>query len=470
MRKALAILLLLLAVSLHAISDNALLKRAQQNLHKSSKTAIFNAYNDYKNLYLRAIIKENKPLKIKALKGIITTGDKLHIDVSIYKKELKNSVKTTYKKPKYNHQKKKIKKKIKLTTTNKLQKVYWSKGRLVLRFKHQLRNKNVNFFKLYNAKKNSYKYVFDIAPAMLGKQRRLSRNGIQSIKIAQYKPSTIRLVIKNNSIVNIRYALQKNELIIRIKNTKTKKSKYKKKQNKKNIIHKQHNYAPIGKKVIVIDPGHGGKDSGATGYRKYKEKKVVLSIAKYLKEYLQKRGFKVYMTRSRDIFIKLRDRTRYANRKKADLFISIHANAVARGKHKTQGIETYFLSPTRSSRSKRVAEMENKSDIDDMNYYGKQSFLMFMNNHKIIASNKLAIDIQQSILSNMRKYYRGVRDNGVREGPFWVLVGAQMPAALIEVGFITHPKEARRLVDKTYQRRFAKGIADGIERYFIKNR
>ncbi|NPA66875.1 MAG: N-acetylmuramoyl-L-alanine amidase, partial [Epsilonproteobacteria bacterium] len=79
MRKALAILLLLLAVSLHAISDSALLKRAQQNLHKSSKTAIFNAYNDYKNLYLRAIIKENKPLKIKALKGIITTGDKLHI-------------------------------------------------------------------------------------------------------------------------------------------------------------------------------------------------------------------------------------------------------------------------------------------------------------------------------------------------------------------------------------------------------
>ena len=467
MRNFLAIFLLLLAVSLHAISESALLKRAQHNLHKNSKTAVFNAYNDYKNLYLRAIINENKPLKIKALKGIILTGNKLHIDVSIYKKELKNSVKTSYKKPTYKKKYKVTKKKIKITKINKLTKIYWSRGRLVLHFRHRLTNKEVHFFKLYNGKKNSYKYIFDINFAMLVKSQRLSKKGIQSIKIAQYKPSTVRLVIKNNHILNIHYRLQKNELIVNIQN-----SKYKSEHSYKAISHsytKKEVAVPIGRKVIVIDPGHGGKDTGAIGYRKYREKKVVLAIAKYLRTYLQKKGFKVYMTRSKDVFIKLRNRTRYANRKKADLFISIHANAVARGKSKTQGIETYFLSPTRSSRSKRVAAMENKSDIDDMNYYGKQSFLMFMNNHKIIASNKLAIDIQQSILSNMRKYYRGVKDNGVREGPFWVLVGAQMPAVLIEVGFITHPKEAKRLVNKTYQKRFAKGISDGIQRYFIKN-
>jgi N-acetylmuramoyl-L-alanine amidase len=95
---------------------------------------------------------------------------------------------------------------------------------------------------------------------------------------------------------------------------------------------------------------------------------------------------------------------------------------------------------------------------------------MFLNNHKIVASNKLAIDLQQGVLAELRKYYKGVKDGGVREGPFWVLVGAQMPAVLIEVGFITHPIEAKRLVNKLYQKRFAKGIADGIERYFIKNR
>ena len=114
--------------------------------------------------------------------------------------------------------------------------------------------------------------------------------------------------------------------------------------------------------------------------------------------------------------------------------------------------------------------MENKADINDMNYYAKQSFLSFLNNHKIVASNKLAIDLQQSILLELRRYYRGVVDGGVREGPFWVLVGAQMPAVLIEVGFITNPSEAKRLVSKRYQRKLAKGIADGIERYFLKNR
>ncbi len=470
MRNFLAIFLFLLAVSLHALSDSALLHRAKSNINKSSKTAIFNAYNDYKNLYLRAIIKENKALKIKALKGIIESGNKLHIDVSLYKDELRNSVKTRYKKPKY-HQKRlkqKRSKKLRLTTTNKLKRIYWSQGRLILRFRHRLKNKNVNYFKLYNAKRNRYKYVFDITPAMLTRSQRLTKKGIQSIKIAQYKPSTIRMVIQNDSVVRIRFTLRNNELVVHMNN----------KKRSANINHiyknihqkKKRKYSSIGRKVVVIDPGHGGKDNGATGYKGYKEKHVVLSIANYLKYYLQQRGYKVYMTRNRDVFIKLRNRTKYANRKKADLFISIHANAVAKGKTKAQGIETYFLSPTRSARSEQVAAMENKSDIDDMNYYGKRSFLMFMNNHKIIASNKLAIDIQQSILSNMRKYYRGVKDNGVREGPFWVLVGAQMPAVLIEVGFITHPKEARRLIDKRYQKRFAKGIADGIERYFVKNR
>jgi N-acetylmuramoyl-L-alanine amidase len=220
----------------------------------------------------------------------------------------------------------------------------------------------------------------------------------------------------------------------------------------------------------VIDPGHGGKDPGALGYRRYREKAVTLQIAKELKKILKSRGYKVYMTRERDRFIRLRNRTKYANDKHADIFISIHANAVSK-KHanSVHGIESYFLSPSRSSRAKRVAAMENKADLEDLNFYGKQCFLNTINSHNIIAANKLAIDLQRGALATLQKKYKNVKDAGVREGPFWVLVGAQMPAVLVEVGFITHPTEAQRLANRAYQRTMAQGLANGIERYFIHN-
>ncbi len=174
------------------------------------------------------------------------------------------------------------------------------------------------------------------------------------------------------------------------------------------------------------------------------------------------------MTRNRDKFVKLSKRTQYANRKKADIFISIHANAVGKkNAHKVHGIECYFLSPSRSSRAESIAAKENSADLSEMNRYGKNTFLKFLNHHKILASNKLAIDLQRGMLGSLRKYK--VKDGGVREGPFWVLVGAQMPAVLVEVGFITHPKEAKRLVDPKYRKTMALGLANGIERYFYNS-
>jgi N-acetylmuramoyl-L-alanine amidase len=177
------------------------------------------------------------------------------------------------------------------------------------------------------------------------------------------------------------------------------------------------------------------------------------------------------MTRSNDSFIKLRNRTKFANKKNADLFISIHANSIPKTSniHKAYGIECYFLSTARSGRAKNVAAKENSSDIKDLDYYGKQNFLSIMNNGKIVASHKLAIDLQRSMMSQMRKKYNKIKDGGVREGPFWVLVGAQMPAVLVEIGFISNPMEAKRMVSNQYQDNLAKGLADGIERYFSKN-
>jgi len=464
-----ALFLLLFGVSLFGLSDAQLVKRADKELLGKTKSDIFRAYNDYKNLYLRAVMNQNEALKIKALRGIVKSGEKLHIDVSTYKRELIECTPKKYckPKPKLNKPSKEIKK-VKLKATNKLRRIYWREGRLVLRFSHRIRNYQVNYFKLYNAKKDEYKYIFDIEASMLTRSQSLVKPGIESIKLAQYKPNILRLVIKNNSVVRVRFKIDKNELVINAKPTRKYLAKRSLKKTKNSKISKSKKELYTKSKIIVIDAGHGGKDPGASGYRGYREKRVVLGIAKYLREYLKKRGYKVYMTRSGDYFIRLRDRTRFANKKRADLFISIHANASKNKKAK--GIETYFLSPSRSSRAKRVAAMENKVDIEDMNYYAKQSFLSFLNNHKIIASNKLAIDLQQGILLELHKHYKGVVDAGVREGPFWVLVGAQMPAVLIEVGFITNPFEAKHLVSKRYQQHLAKGIADGVERYFIKNR
>ena len=464
-------LFFLFSTLLFALSDSALLKRADHNLASKDKSNIFRAYNDYKNLYLKAIMDGNEILRVKALQGIVKSGKRLHIDVKSYENELKKTPHKTHKKynkPKAKPLKKSKKlKQIKINKINKLQQAKWIDGRLVLSFSKELRKKDVNFFHLYNGKSNTYKYVFDIH-GVLDKPLRLSKRGIRSIKVSQFKPNTIRLVFMNNDVMKIRFAVIDDELRILINSSKSfhdrKKSSVKK--TKKASTSSTPSY--FEQRTIVIDPGHGGKDPGAIGYKHYREKVVVLDIAKYVKRYLESRGYKVYMTRDKDRFIKLSHRTKYANRKKADLFISIHANASKN--QKAMGIETYFLSPSRSNRAKRVAAMENKADVDEMSFYGKQSFLMFMNNHKIIASNKLAIDLQQGMLLELRKRYKNIVDGGVREGPFWVLVGAQMPAVLIEVGFITNPKEAKRLVNKTYQKKIAKGIADGIERYFIKNR
>jgi len=458
------LLSLFLVASLFAQSNSALLKRADNYAKSSSKTNQFRAYNDYKNLYLKALMDDDEKLKKAALKGIVKTGNRLHIDVLQYSKELASmqSIKQHNTSKKHKTSKKQ---KLRVKSSHKLKSVRWHNGRLVLRFDKKLHSNQINYFKLYDKKKKRYKYIFDIHASMLTRSQTLRKNGIDRIKLAQYNPNTLRLVIENRSKLSIRFKKEDRSLLIRIdKLGKTNKSTLKSKTTT-SPLHYHRN------KVIVIDPGHGGKDPGALGYRRYREKAVTLQIAQELKKILKSRGYKVYMTRDRDRFIKLRHRTKYANDKKADIFISIHANAVGKKHAKAvHGIECYFLSTSRSERAKRVAAMENSADLEDMNYYGKQCFLNTINSHNIIAANKLAIDLQRGALASLQKKYKNVKDAGVREGPFWVLVGAQMPAVLVEVGFITHPMEAKRLANRKYQHTMALGLANGIERYFINNR
>nr|WP_207749819.1 N-acetylmuramoyl-L-alanine amidase [Helicobacter pylori] len=227
--------------------------------------------------------------------------------------------------------------------------------------------------------------------------------------------------------------------------------------------HKKH-------KKIVLDAGHGGKDCGAMSANLVCEKDIVLEVVKFLYKELKKRGYSVLLTRDKDIYIDLVARTELANKKSADLFISVHANSIP--KHSTSnahGIETYFLSTARSERARKVAEQENKDDVNLMDYFSKSLLLNSLNTQRLIVSNKLAIDVQYGMLQSVRKNYPDVVDGGVREGPFWVLAGALMPSILIEIGYNSHAIESKRIQSKPYQKILAKGIADGIDSFFSKN-
>ncbi|MFA6192207.1 MAG: N-acetylmuramoyl-L-alanine amidase [Sulfurimonas sp.] len=464
----LVLLALLFALSLHALSDNETINRANSLMKSGSKTNIFSAYNDYKSIYLRSVMSDDNKLKAVSLEGIIKSGTALKIDVSGYKQDLEMLNPHEQTKKSYNSstaqvklvEKHKENKNIEIKSINKLQNAKFEEDALVLEFDKELDSSQIHSVTSYDAKTKQHKYTFDIYNSMLIKSKELRKAGINKIKLTQNKGDALQLVIENSKKLALNFTVEANKVIINIgaeTSDKTVKNTVKPSHLNKN-------------KVIVLDSGHGGHDPGATGYKGYKEKTIVFQIAKELRNILKSRGYKVHMTRDSDDFVKLSDRTKFANKKNADIFVSIHANAVEKSNaDKATGLECYFLSKSRSDRAKRVASSENSADMSDMNFYGKESFLNTINSHNIIASNKLAIDLQGGMLGSLKKSYDDVTDAGVREGPFWVLVGAQMPSVLVEVGFISHPKEGARLVSLAYQKSLALGMADGIERYFINN-
>jgi len=220
-------------------------------------------------------------------------------------------------------------------------------------------------------------------------------------------------------------------------------------------------------RLVVIDAGHGGHDCGAQCGGK-QEKDAVLQIVKALQKEFKSEGYRVYMTRGSDRFLTLGQRTRIADKKDADVFISIHANAIADKSRFSQveGIETYFLQKTRDARSQRIAARENSAVLQGADRLSKNVIIdSVLNGPKIVESNKLAIDVQRSIVKRVKRKYPDAIDGGVRPAPFYVLVGASRPSILVEVGYITNPKERKRLFDEDYQERIAEGIVEGVNRY-----
>lgn len=215
--------------------------------------------------------------------------------------------------------------------------------------------------------------------------------------------------------------------------------------------------------TIIIDPGHGGKDPGAIGKRKTKEKDIVLAIAKYLKKYLEKDNrFKVHLTRDKDKFVPLKERTKFANKKKGKLFISIHCNA--NKKRGISGFETYFLRPAKTENAKKVAALENKSikfesDIDSYKELTDEDYIVLsmMQDNFAKESEKWASIVQKQI-----KTFSRTRDRGVDQAGFYVLIGASMPSILVETGFISNPNEEEILNRKSYQKKLARAIYNSI--------
>lgn len=420
------------------------------SLRYANKSRIVKIYHDLENIYIQAIIDDNKKAQIDSINGLIECSKILKINYRHYQKELSLLLKHDCKQSKIKEIKKE-KDRHKEILSLISAKFYHNK--IILFFNHDIKRNDVYFFVLKN--KHKFRDVFDIKGILRFKIR--DRDNIQ---IAQYNKKIIRVVLNSIYPINSTFSIEKQKITIKFY------EKHIKTYQTKSYINQY-----FSKKIVVIDPGHGGKDTGAIGYKGLREKNAVLKIAKKVGKYLRLYGYKVYFTRDSDVFISLRGRTHFANLKKADIFISIHANAAPVKSQflSTHGVATYYLSPASSARAKRVAALENSVAVNQMGYYSKQVFLNFLNSEKIIASNKLAIDVQRGILKSVRKRYN-ITDRGVRKAPFWVLVGAQMPAILIETGFITNPTEAMRLFNPYYEDLLAHGIANGVVSYFEKNR
>jgi N-acetylmuramoyl-L-alanine amidase len=222
----------------------------------------------------------------------------------------------------------------------------------------------------------------------------------------------------------------------------------------------------LGLKVgrVVIDPGHGGKDTGTVGPTGLREKDLVLNVALYLKELLETRlGIDVILTRSDDRFIPLEERTAIANQKGADLFVSIHANASRN--RRAAGVETYVLDFATTPAEVEVASRENataQKNIRELEDLLRKIALGDFNQE----SRDLAQTVQRELVAGISGGRPGHQDRGVKQAPFIVLIGSNMPSILTEIGFISNPEEERFFKMEEAQRQAAEALFRGIEGYF----
>jgi N-acetylmuramoyl-L-alanine amidase len=218
----------------------------------------------------------------------------------------------------------------------------------------------------------------------------------------------------------------------------------------------------LGVRTVVIDPGHGGPRPGTIGRSGLQEKEVNLAVALALRKLLRDKGIDAVLTRESDVDVGLDDRTVIANQKRADLFVSIHSNA--HRDRKRGGVETFFLNISPDPSVIELAAMENATSTKNI---GEMKTILekIVQNSKIQESHNLAEDIQRNLVKSLARELPGVRDLGVKGGPFWVLIGGEMPSVLVEISHLSNAKEEAKLKTAKYRDLAAQGIFDGIMEY-----
>lgn len=219
--------------------------------------------------------------------------------------------------------------------------------------------------------------------------------------------------------------------------------------------------------IVVLDPGHGGEDTGAEGRGGLLEKDVTLAVARELKKLLEgELGAVVYLTRTDDSFRPLLERTAFANERRADIFVSLHANASP--DPRINGVESYYLDTSDGESARKLAERENAS----VRFEGPAADVAYMlsdlvQSAKTAESVGLARAVQHALVARLREGWPDVRDLGVKKALFYVLVGAHMPCVLVEIGFMNHPVEGPRIASERYRTAVARGIFDGLKAYLV---
>ena len=314
-------------------------------------------------------------------------------------------------------------------------------NKLKLTFKQNI--EHVKFFVLKN--KKVIKYVYDIKGASLNSKKlsikNYRHNGVNAFRMGQFSKTHMRVVVESKYIHYRTYSVHGKVLTINLPKGKKSSSRAFVAEGKRKRVTK---YSP----TIIVDAGHGGYDIGAS-YKGIIEKKITLRLAHKLKKLLTRRGYRIYMTRSGDQHRSLKERTDYANAKRANLFISLHTNAAPRRKSRSyvyKGLEIfYFKGKTRRAR-----------------YRDRR---VYLSPWKKKRSLKLAKLVKADMLKSVRRKYI-ILDKGVKKDNFWVLRGTKMPSILVEHGYITDRYEGKRLMTDYYQNLLVQGIVNGVDEYF----
>jgi len=327
---------------------------------------------------------------------------------------------------------------------------------------HELPSPDRIFVDIYQAKLN---------PILHNKTYLVQNDYISQIRIAQRSPNTVRVVVDLDFSKVKRFqiwpAFDPFRIVIDIypqetdSDASTEKSPQPAQPTKEG--YSMARQLGLGIQRIVIDPGHGGKDPGAIGKSGTMEKIIVLDICQRLKKLLgANNNLEVIMTRESDIYVPVENRTVIANQKRADLFVSVHANS--NPSKKRSGVETFYLNFSQDPSVIETAALENATSTKKLSEM-RSILEKIAKNSKVMESKELANDIQKNLVLTLQKKYKDVKDLGYKGGPFWVLIGVETPSVLVEVSYLSNSREETRLKNVQYRQYIAQGIYNGIKEY-----